>query len=53
MEEYIIENVSEQEWKKLEQHDIDWCPYDMDSTDVIIFGEEEYDRAVQLLGRDR
>ena len=51
--EYIIENITQKEWEILEDNGIDWCPYDMFgiNQDAIIFGEDEYDKAMELLGR--
>ena len=51
--EYIIENITKEEMEILEDNGIDWCPDDMFLTnnDVIIFGENEYDIAMELLGR--
>ena len=36
-----------------EDNEIDWCPDDMfgKNQDVIIFGEDEYNKAIKLLGR--
>ena len=51
--EYIIENITKEEWEILEDNGIDWCPDDMFGTnqDAIIFGEDEYNKAMELLGR--
>ena len=51
--EYIIENVTKEEWEILEDNEIDWCTDDMfgKNQDVIIFGEDEYNKAIKLLGR--
>ena len=51
--EYIIENITKEEWKILEDNGIDWCPDDMFrmNHDAIIFGEDEYNKAMELLGR--
>ena len=51
--EYIIENITKEEWEILEDNGIDWCPDDMFGTnqDAIIFGENEYNKAMELLGR--
>ena len=43
--EYIIENITKEEWKILEDNGIDWCP------DAIIFGKDEYNKAMELLER--
>ena len=51
--EYIIENITKEEWEILEDNGIDWCPDDMFgmNQDAIIFGEDEYNKAMELLGR--
>ena len=51
--EYIIENITKEEWKILEDNGIDWCPDDMFGTnqDAIIFREDEYNKAMELLKR--
>ena len=51
--EYIIENITKEEWEILEDNGIDWCPddiFDMNQ-DAIIFEEDEYNKAMELLGR--
>lgn len=51
--EYIIENITKKEWEILEDNGIDWCPDDMiaSNQDAIIFGKDEYDKAMSLIGR--
>ena len=51
--EYIIENITKEEWEILEDNGIDWCPDDMFgmNQDAIIFEKDEYDKAIELLGR--
>ena len=51
--EYIIENITKEEWEILEDNGIDWCPDDMFgmNQDAIIFGEDEYNKTIKLLGR--
>lgn len=51
--EFIIENITKKEMNILEDNNIDWCPDNMFGTnrDAIIFGEPEYNRAMQLIGR--
>ena len=51
--EYIIENITKEEREILEDNGIDWCPADMYgmNQDAIIFGEDEYNKAIKLLGR--
>ena len=46
--EYIIENIPKEKW---EIFGIDWCPDDMFgmNQDAIIFGEDEYNKAMELL----
>ena len=46
--EYIIENITKEEW---EIFGIDWCPDDMFgmNQDAIIFKEDEYNKAMELL----
>ena len=51
--EYIIENITKEEWEILEDNGIDWCPdcmFEMQH-DAVIFGEDEYNKAMELLGR--
>ena len=50
---YIIENITKEEWKILDDNGIDWCPNDIFriNKDVIIFGEGEYHKAMKLLKR--
>ena len=50
---YIIENITKEEWEILEDNGIDWCPDDMFgmNQDAIIFGEDEYNKAMELLRR--
>ena len=52
--EYIIENITKEDMEILEDNGINWCPDDMFFTnlDAIIFGEDEYDRAMELLRRE-
>ena len=51
--EYIIENITKEEWEILEDNGIDLCPDDMSAInqDAIIFGEDEYNKAMELLKR--
>ena len=51
--EYIIENITKEEQEILEDNGIDWCPDNMFATnqDAIIFGEGEYNKAMELLKR--
>ena len=51
--EYIIENITKEEWEILEDNGIDGCPDNMFCTnqDAIIFEEDEYNKAMELLGR--
>ena len=48
--EYIIENITKEEWEILEDNGIDWYPDDMIgmNQDAIIFGEDEYNKAMEL-----
>lgn len=51
--EYIIENITKEECEILEDNGIDWCPdyiFEMQH-DAIIFGEDEYNKAMELLRR--
>lgn len=52
--EYIIENITKEEMEILEDNGINWCPDDMfgKNKDVIIFGEDEYNTAMELLRRN-
>lgn len=53
--EYIIENIMEEEWDILEENGIDWCPDDVWTegfSNIVIFDETEYNRAMELLGRN-
>ena len=51
--EYIIENITKNEYELLEDSGIDWCPDDdfNNNHNAIIFGKEEYDKAILLLDR--
>ena len=51
--EYVIKNITKEEWEILEDNRIDWCPDNMSvmNQDAIIFGEDEYNKAMELLGR--
>ena len=51
--EYVIKNITKEEWEILEDNGIDWCPDNMSvmNQDAIIFGEDEYNKAMELLGR--
>ena len=50
---YIIENITKEEWEILENNGIGWCPDDMFgmNLDAIIVGEDEYDKAMEVLRR--
>ena len=52
--EYIIENITKEECEILEDNRIDWYPDDMFgmNQDAIIFGEDEYNKAMELLRRE-
>ena len=49
--EYIIENTPKEEWTIF---GIDWCPNDMVGMqhDAIIFGEDKYNEAMELLRQE-
>jgi hypothetical protein len=49
--EYIISNITTKEWEILEDNNIDWFPDDLNRRDIVIEGESEYNRALELLGR--
>ena len=51
--EYIIENLTKREICIMESSDIEWCPDDMsgDNTDIVVFDENAYDKALHLIGR--
>lgn len=51
--EYIIENLTKREIDIMESSDIEWCPDDMsgDNTDIVVFNENDYDKALHLIGR--
>lgn len=53
VKEYIIKNITKEEWEILENNEIDWCPDNMFGTnqDAIVFGEDKYNKAIELLGR--
>ncbi len=52
MSEYIIENLSNEEIDKLQRSNLDWCPDDLMSSDVCIFGtEEDVKKALEIIGR--
>ena len=46
--EYIIENITKEEWEILEDNGIDWCPDGMCgmNEDASIFGEDDYKKAI-------
>lgn len=51
--EYIIEKLTKREIDIMESSDIEWCPDGMsgDSTDIVVFDEKDYDKALHLIGR--
>ena len=51
--EYIIKNITNEEIDIMESSDIEWCPdyISSDSTDIVVFTEEDRDRALYLMGR--
>ena len=51
--EYIIENLTKRQIRIMEPSDIEWCPDDMsgDNTDIVVFDENSYDKALHLIGR--
>lgn len=50
--EYIIENTTEEERKILDTEGFEWYPDDMESTDVVIEGNEQnVDKALRAIGR--
>ena len=56
MQEYIIPNLSNDEIDLLERYGesngIDWCPYDLMTTDVCIYGsQKDVDNALHIIGR--
>ncbi len=52
MSEYIIENLSKEEIDKLQESDLDWCPNDLMSSDVCIFGtKKDVRKALEVIGR--
>ena len=53
MSEYIIENLTKREIDIMESSDIECCPDDMsgDNTDIVVFDEKDYDKALHLIGR--
>jgi len=52
MDEYIIENLSNEEIGKLQHSEIDWYPDDLMSSDVCIYGtERDVKKALEIIGR--
>ena len=53
MSEYIIKNLTKREIDIMESSDIEWCPDNMsgDNTDIVVFDENDYDKALHLIGR--
>ncbi len=51
--EYIIENVTNEEIDIMESSDIEWCPdyISSDNTDIVVFSEEDCNKALCLIGR--
>ena len=50
--EYIIEGTTEEERKILDAEGFEWYPDDMESTDVVIEGNEQnVDKALRAIGR--
>ena len=53
--EYIIENITKEECEILDNNGIDWyldCIFDEMQHDAIIFGEDEYNKAMELLRQE-
>jgi hypothetical protein len=51
--EYIIENLTKRQIRIMESSDIEWCPDDIqgDNTDIVVFNENDCDKALHLIGR--
>ena len=51
--EYIIENLTKRQIRIMESSDIEWCPDDIqgDNTDIVVFNENDSDKALHLIGR--
>ena len=51
--EYIIERLTKSEINIMESSDIEWCPDDIsgDNTDIVVFNENDCDKALHLIGR--
>ena len=51
--EYIIKDLTRREIDIIESSDIEWCPDYMsgDNTDIVVFNEKDYDKALHLIGR--
>ena len=51
--EYIIENLTKRQIRIMESSDIEWCPDDIsgDNTDIVVFNENNCDKALHLIGR--
>jgi hypothetical protein len=49
--EYIIKNVTNKEQVILEDNNVDWFIDDLNSRDIIIDNEIEYNRTMKLLNR--
>lgn len=50
--EYIIQNVTHNDWKLLNDNNINWYLDDLEGNNIIIRNESEYNKAIKLLGRE-
>lgn len=50
---YYIKDVDDRDVAALGSEGIDWRPADMDGNDIEISSKEEYDRAMEILGRKK
>ena len=53
--EYIIENLTKRQIRIMESSDIEWCPDDIsgDNTDIVVFNENNCDKALQVIVRKK
>lgn len=53
MKEYIIENITDQELKRLEDSDLEWYPDDLTRSDICVYGtKKDIDKAMCIIGRE-
>ena len=52
-QEFIIENTTDSERSVLEEHGVDWLFDSHETGDIVVYGREDYDYAVNLLNRTK